>query len=397
MKVVFTHTDFRIYWPHRLAALNDFLTDKGIRLDIIEIAGAGSPYRFSKKDNNHGSNWHCLFPDLRMEDIRICDANKVLRKKLDDINPDIVFAGAIAYPSGASAVRWASDNAKKVVIFDNARLADVPRPRRVDFVKRKIYECADAIFCPSPAWNDTFNYFGFQNERIFYGLNVVNNSFWQSDKEPEFSLYPNHDYFLSVGRQVPKKNFLFLLKAYLEYTKLTNRPKDLILVGEGQDHELIEEFVNNTKLETVILLPFKSQPQLRELYKNASSFVFPSKYGETWGLVVNEAMASGLPILVSNQVGCSSTLVKDGINGYEFSPFNGKQLSDLMLLMSELSEHDRIRMGQKSKEIIADWDLDRFCKGTYEAISWVSEHQKQKHGLLNRLILKLWQGRYRPT
>ena len=69
MKIVFTHTDFRIYWPARLNALNTFLQNKGIDLEVIEIAGAGSPYNFAGTSNNNPSFWHCLFPDKRMEEI----------------------------------------------------------------------------------------------------------------------------------------------------------------------------------------------------------------------------------------------------------------------------------------------------------------------------------------
>ena len=75
--------------------------------------------------------------------------------------------------------------------------------------------------------------------------------------------------------------------------------------------------------------PFMSQEELKPFYHNASWFILPSRFGETWGLVVNEAMASGLPVLVSEQSGCASTLVKKGINGYTFSPNDENGLSDL--------------------------------------------------------------------
>ena len=117
MKVVFTHTDFRIYWPARLMTLTKFLAEKNIKFDIVEIAGEGSPYSFAGYDNERPSNWYCLFPDQEMEDLSLIKVNKRLRKKLDEICPDIVFAGAIAFPSGAAAVKWAVKNRKKVIIF----------------------------------------------------------------------------------------------------------------------------------------------------------------------------------------------------------------------------------------------------------------------------------------
>lgn len=396
MKVVFTHTDFRIYWPARLKAIDNFLKERNIDLEIIEIAGSGSPYDFAGRAGNHPANWHCLFPDKEIEEISSVDASRALSKKLDEIGPDIIFAGAIAYPSGATAARWAAKNNRKVVIFDNARLQDVPRPWRVNFIKKKVYSCADAVFCPSPAWNDTFNYFGFKDYQIFYGLNIVDNGFWLEEGQ-DIALDLPDNYILTVGRQIPKKNFLFLLKAYQAYTKKISDPQNLVLVGDGFRQQLLKEFAVKNGLNSVHFMSFVTQERLRNIYKRASYFVLPSKYGETWGLVVNEAMASGLPVLVSSQAGCASTLVKNGLNGFIFSPVNETELTELLLKMHNLTENNRITMGQKSLEIIKDWGLDRFCSGAYEALIWVSGQKKRKPDLITRVILKLWKGRYRPA
>ena len=105
-----------------------------------------------------------------------------------------------------------------------------------------------------------------------------------------------------------------------------------------------------------------SQEELRPFYHNASWFILPSRFGETWGLVVNEAMASGLPVLVSDQVGCASTLVKDGVNGYTFSPEDDNELSDLLFKIGTLNDDQRQDMGLSSMEIINEWGLNRFCK-----------------------------------
>jgi glycosyltransferase involved in cell wall biosynthesis len=395
MIVVFAHTDFRIYWPARLSALTGYLKERNIRLEIIEIAGAGSPYDFSGQSGSYPVNWNCLFPDMKMEDISAKEAGGALCQKLDKIKPDIVFAGAIAFPSGAAAVQWAAKNLKKVVIFDNARVQDVPRPRIVNFVKRSIYACADAVLCPSPAWNKTFNYFGLTDKQIFYGLNVVDNNFWKKNGKIEQTGF-YEDYILTIGRQIPKKNFLFLLKAYLDYSKRVIKPKDLVLVGDGPKHQILEEFAKINKLNTVHFLPFQSQEKLKNIYRNAAYFILPSKYGETWGLVVNEAMASGLPVLVSNQAGCASTLVKEGINGYTFSPAEEMELQNLFQKMHEMPREEFADMGRNSLEIIEEWGLSRFCSGVHEAILWVSEQSKSKPNIMSWIILKLWYGRYRP-
>ncbi len=397
LKIVVVHTDFRIYWPARLSALTEYLNNNGVELEIVEISGVGSPYEFFGQLTSRPSNWSCLFASRRMEDISPAEANAALERKFDYLDPDIIFAGAIAFPSGAVATRWAAERNRKVVIFDDARLQDIPRSCVVNFIKRKIYSSVNAIFCPSPAWISTFNYYGFKNDQLFFGVDVVDNRYWQNSEKPDSKLLLSNRYFISVGRQIWKKNFIQLLRAYEQYARRVKNPKELVLVGEGPERNELETYLKTTRLTTVRLLPFQPQEALRSLFHGAHSFVLPSRYGETWGLVVNEAMASGLPIIVSNQVGCASTLVKEGVNGYTFSPDNVNELTYLLVKMDAIGTKERMEMGERSKEIINDWGLDRFCQGAYDAIQFVSGSAAKKPGLITKLILKFWKGRYRPV
>ena len=396
MRVVFTHTDFRIYWPARLNALNSFLTGKGFEFFVVEIAGAGSPYDFAGENRDRPGFWHCLFPDKKMEEITASMANKALIRKLDELKPDIVFSGAIAFPSGAAAVRWTVENRKRCVVFDNARLEDVPRNKIINYIKREVYSAVDAILCPAHSWNETFQYFGFSDDQIFHGLNVVDNYFWSAEDNKSSTDLP-HRYFLSVGRQILKKNFLFLLRSYRDYIRASKDPADLVLVGDGPRRKILEKYIKDNDLDRIRLLPFSSQEDLRSVFRRSLCFILPSRHGETWGLVVNEAMASGLPVLVSDQVGCTSTLVNDGVNGFTFSPNDPDRLSDLMLRIEKMTEAERLSMGRNSLEIINKWGLDRFCSGIYEAIQFVSSKNKRRPGILSRLIIRIWKGRYRPV
>lgn len=397
MKIVFTHTDFRIYWPARLEALQKELTSKGITFNVIEISGAGSPYSFAKTNASHPIWWHCLFPNDEMEHIPPKNAVKALHNKLDELMPDVVFSGAIAFPSGAGAISWAERNRKKVVIFDDARLEDVPRSNVINWIKRKIYARVDAILCPSAYWNDTFKFFGFNENQLFYGLNVVNNDFWKNViRDAEIPELPEK-YILSVGRQIPKKNYQGLLGAYCAYTSKVPNPLPLVLIGEGEERASMEVFCEEHNIFDVHFLPFVNQEQLNKIYHKAYFFVLPSLYGETWGLVVNEAMASGLPVIVSNQAGCASTLVFEERNGYSFSPKNNEELEKKLLEFHYASEERMLAMGDASIEIISNWNLDRFLNGVLNAIKFVSSTEVKKVGILSRIVIDFWKGRYRPT
>jgi glycosyltransferase involved in cell wall biosynthesis len=129
-------------------------------------------------------------------------------------------------------------------------------------------------------------------------------------------------------------------------------------------------------------------------YGLATALALPSVRGETWGLVVNEAMASGLPVLVSRQCGCAATLVEAGGNGWVF---DAEQTGEIASALQRLEGCDWLRMGTRSREIIAGWGLERFYEGVREAAECVLKFPPKPAGLLDRLLLRSWNGRYRPT
>jgi glycosyltransferase involved in cell wall biosynthesis len=112
---------------------------------------------------------------------------------------------------------------------------------------------------------------------------------------------------------------------------------------------------------------FKQYEELPHYYAHAGAFIHASTT-EQWGLVVNEAMASGLPVLVSNRCGCAADLVKEGENGWTFDPRNEEQMADGMRRISA-DDEVRFAMGSRSREIIRRWGPDRFAAGLSDAVN----------------------------
>ena len=405
MHIVITHTDFRLYWPARIAALNDLLRSHGHTLQVIEIAGKGSPYSFAAKNSNISSlDWTCLFPERKMESLTGREAAKALWDQLERIKPDVVIAGAIAFPSGATAVRWCKSRYKPVVIFDNARLQDVPRSWLVNFIKKCIYRNVNAVISPAPSQAGAFEYWGVERERIFFGLNVVDNA-WFSSRVDTFRSNKNllleelglpEQFILGVGRLIEKKNWLQLVEAFAEVNQgILEKKWALVLVGEGPDKSKIKTFCKSRPLADVIMRPFASQEELCKYYALASAVVLPSSF-ETWGLVVNEAMAAVLPVLVSDQCGCADSLVEHGKNGYLFSPNNKSALIEVLQRFMNKDSDERIAMGKRSIEIISEWSLDRFSQAAWQAIEHAQKNPVRKKSFIDSLIIANWKGRYRP-
>jgi len=384
-----------------LIALWEFLRCRDVDLYVIEIAGKGSPYQFegvSEKSINM-EWWIQLYPYSKIGDQDLHSLIETILNHLKKISPDVVFAGAIAFPSGAAALRWKTIYKKPIVIFDDARLDDVPRPFYVNWIKRQLYSLADAALIPAPSHDSTYRYFGLESQQLFYGINCVDNSFFYSNLRSLYHKPLNHKqpYLLGVGRQIPQKNWKSLLFVYENIIRVYKEFNiDLILIGDGSEHLSLKQSIQCDLKDRVFLLPYKSQNELAVYYANAEALILPS-IKETWGLVVNEAMASGLPVLVSNGCGCSETLVQEGINGFTFDPNNTNSISRAIISFFQLSRSKRRDMGYASQAIIANWDLDRFCDGVWDALIYISLNIRSSGTLYGRLISRHWKGRYNPT
>lgn len=398
MKIVALHTDFRIYWPARLNALSEALTSRGDSLEVIEIAGKGSPYAFAKNQNESYSllKWHILFPEAKPEELTGKQIEPVLFHMLDDINPDVIIAGAIAFPSGALAVRWGQLHKTRIISFDDQPIGSLQRSPLVNFIKQQVYNGIDAMFYSSEDLIPTGEFWKFNQDQMFFGVDVVDNNFWNQPTDSSNTL---GRYFLTVGRQIPRKNLSTLMKAYTSYVNAVGPYEaiNLVLTGEGEEQEMLRSNATWHGLDKkVTFLPFKPQQELVGLYQQAEALCMPSK-SETWGLVINEAMAAGCPVIASNQCGATGVLVEDGVNGYRFDCEDVAALTDCMKKFHSLTPEQKQRMKAHAKKTISHWGLNKFSSSLLQAIDYVTSHKKRPTSLVSRIIISKWKGQYRPV
>jgi glycosyltransferase involved in cell wall biosynthesis len=149
---------------------------------------------------------------------------------------------------------------------------------------------------------------------------------------------PNEIIFLFAGKFIDKKNPLLLIDSFVELKKQKDNVR-LLLVGNGILEKTIKERINLMPLgiaSSITLLPFQDQHQIKLLYRVSNVFVLPSKGPqETWGLSVNEALASGTPVIVSDKCGSSKDLVKKDINGLVFKSGDRQDLLQKMHMMCD--------------------------------------------------------------
>ncbi len=220
--------------------------------------------------------------------------------------------------------------------------------------------------------------YGVPRERIFLSPYAVDNEFFlakhselnraRNDLRTKLGVNSQTPIILFVGKLSKRKRPLDLLRAF----QIVRRSNDaaLIFVGEGDERSYLERYVSENRISNVLFVGFKNQTQLPPFYEIADIFVLPSEY-EPWGLVINEAMCFGLPIIATDDVAAVSDLVRDGENGYVYHSGDVDTLARLLqhLLLDSASREE---MGEKSKQIVSVWNLDGAVNGILESLGLVT-------------------------
>jgi len=173
---------------------------------------------------------------------------------------------------------------------------------------------------------------------------------------------------LFVGKLVPRKKPADVLEV-LKRLQATFTHLGAAFVGDGELRPALEAEIARQGLRNCFLLGFRNQSELPELYAMSDIFVLPSER-ESWGLVANEAMACGLPVVLSDMTGASRDLVKEGQNGYVF-PCGDVEALERIIHKLAVDPALCQRMGRRSLEIVRDFGYDRCVEGILKAAAFI--------------------------
>jgi len=210
-----------------------------------------------------------------------------------------------------------------------------------------------------------YEYYGVKKERLVFTPYAVDNDRFRTeyekyrDKKPELrkdlGLPVDKKIILTSGKYIAKKRPMDLLQAY----NLLEDPKTaLVFLGDGELRKEMEEYISKHNLKNVYLTGFKNQSEVGKYFAASDVFVLPSGAGETWGLVVNEAMNFDLPVITSDLVGCSDALIKHGWNGfiYKVGDFSNLETQLKLLVNNDNLVKD---FGKKSADIIGYYSYEK--------------------------------------
>ena len=471
---------FENFGPYHVARLN--AVSKPCKVLGLEWRGRSKTYAWEPVGGAvHFEKRTLLGSDLTNRSNH--ELERLLQIELDPASLDAIAVNGWGDFGSLAVISWALNCEIPVVIMSESTAWDGPRKPWKEFVKRQIMGLGSAALVGGTPHKDYLMQLGMPAGRAFLGYDAVDNRYF-ADKAAEIgnrkSEIRNQNglpekYFLASARFVEKKNLPRLLQAYARYRQLASNsefgnlksegtssrpspqnaegvvPWNLVLLGDGPLRPALVSQIQGLGLHEHVQMPgFKQYPELPAYYGLASAFVHASTT-EQWGLVVNEAMASGLPVLVSNRCGCARALVQEGVNGFTFDPCNVEQLAQLMVKISAFkvgratpcapisdSEPSSIiphpssmlaamgsssspprpgrgiegevsnpvsapyqpstinpqpsstlaAMGTASRAIIADWGPERFAEGLKQAVETALKVGPQRASWLQRMILK---------
>lgn len=302
--------------------------------------------------------------------------NPTLIKEVEEWRADAILVFGWSFQSHLQCLRYFHNKIPVLFRGDSTLLDETgilkTRLRRL-FLKW-VYRHVDHAFYTGARNKDYFKMHGLGEDQLHFAPHAIDNSRFAGPGEQfaEQALASRRGIgiedadlvVLFAGKLEPKKDPLFLLE----------------LAGAIRDKRLKILFVGNGILEKalkqaaagdgrILFMDFQNQRQMPVVYRMADLFILPSKGpGETWGLAVNEAMACGLPIVVSDKAGCAPDLVKNNVNGIIFRHHDATPV--ITLLQQALQNKGELqRMGRESQKKIADYSFTHMVQAIEQLVT----------------------------
>jgi glycosyltransferase involved in cell wall biosynthesis len=333
------------------------------------------------KEKDHYRQWKLEEKDKTKFDFSVLNGHSIKLKnweihlelallpQLIPKNPELVISGGFSFQTVFSWLYSKAFN-KKFIIWSAETIHTAKYYSKLRHVLRKfLVRQADGFIVSGSLAKEYLLSLGAKEGKIFLAYYSIAPELLGLDHNKEKEKRKSKEKrkkILYVGRLDRLKGVDLLIRAYKQ-VKEKYPNIELCLVGDGPDKDELKELAEGT--DDIFFEGYKQYDQLLPYYLNSDLFVLPT-LKDVWGLVVNEAMMCGLPVICSKYAGCCQDLIKEEENGLVVDPQNLKELSDsisdLISQNGKLSDY-----GERSLQIIKDFTTERTTQGFVEAIEFV--------------------------
>ncbi len=358
-----------------------------MKVKILAFADFPSPYRvevfkglakeydmlvvFDKmSDQNRNAAWFCKNTGLNSISLLEEAGRMQFEKELKQIKKyDLVLAYDYHIKN---AIRLEIDCIKnKVPYIMNLDGAFIRKNFIKNIIKRYLVTHAAGYFASGNHAAEYFKYFGADENKIYYHPFTslhADEVLKEPLSETEKTRYKKKlgvdksKMVLTIGQFIHRKGFDVLLEAW---NKELDESCSLVIVGGGEEENQYRQYIADHNLENVQLVGFKQKEEIFEYYKAADLFVLPTRE-DIWGLVINEAMACGLPVISTNMCLGAVELIENGINGYIVPVNNSNELTEAM---KKLLCVDSSVIGIVNLQKITNYTYENVIKSHIQAIN----------------------------
>jgi len=369
MKIVFLIEKVGPYHAYRLEQLMDYM-------DVVCVETRPSSERYAWKESQK---------DTIAKKIHPFTGNTVeqLSELLSRLQPQVLFVGGYGFKEMIWAMCWGVQKAIPMVMLSDSTQIDEPRHFAKEWIKKMIIANCDAAFVAGTSSKAYMQALGMASNAIFTPYDIVDNDFYA--ERIELTSLHDRPYLVCVSRLLPQKNLFFLVDVFAELA-----PKysiDLLILGNGELEVPLRKYISEKGLnQRIFLKGFLHREVVRQYYHHAQALILAST-SEPWGLCVNEAMAAGLPVLVSNYCGAAIDLVEEGKNGYTFSPVDAQQATNVLDSFLKLDILQQKEMGKHSQKIIESYHGKVYWKAINRIVSFIQHKGKKTFYFRN---IRIW-------
>lgn len=297
--------------------------------------------------------------------------NPHLITQIEKWNPDAVLVFGWAFKSHLKLLRYFKG--KKPVFFrGDSTLLDEPKGFSLKNIVRQIflrwvYRHIDMALYVGSANKSYFKKMGIKEHQLIAAPHAIDNIRFAQDRKEEANQFrlsigvrEEDILILFAGKLESKKNPQILLEAFNN----AHLPPSVhcLFVGNGSEEMKLKKQVEEGQIKNVHFIDFQNQSDMPVVYQSADLFCLPSRGpGETWGLAINEAMAAGCAVLVSDQCGGAEDLIEYGANGFIFKSGDIESLQHFLKNMVS----DKIllkKMGMQSQQRIQKWNYNSIAE-----------------------------------
>lgn len=364
MRVLIVHNQLWAHYKSKLFSEIDLAikrTDPTDELLVAQIALYEASRKVMQNDDSiiYDYPYKVLFK-RSLDQVSFGERREALFRIFDAYQPDVLNITGYFDWAQVLLMFYARWKGVKVVISSESSSADHNRSAWKEWIKKMIVSRANAFFCFGKTSAEYLEKLGVAESAIkvrnaaVIDEQVIRRRYEEAKKEIAANAFTNpiSRKFVYVGRLAQEKNLKTLILAFAHVIKTTGSDWKLLFVGDGPERNNLEKLAAESGVASQVIFaggfPWYQVPGW---LAQSDVLVLPSK-SEPWGLVVNEAMVCGMPVIVSKTCGCAGDLVRDGANGFTFDHSSQAELEQHMTFF--IHNSDRIaEMGRESLKLIA--------------------------------------------